>query len=125
MNGFGPAFRVVLVLVAVCVGLPTACGESTDGQHDMLLLLPDAPLHLRVTITDGGVPLQKTREDYMDRLVETLDTDGDGQLSRSETSKHPLFASGRRFEGNAFLDSLRDRRPYSDSDIALKSNVAV
>ncbi len=90
------------------------------GQHDMLLLLPDGPVHLRVRITDGDKPLKQTRQDYLTRLVVALDTDQDGQLGRNETAKHPLFVSGRRFEGNQFLDSLRARRPYTAAEIELQ-----
>ncbi len=116
---FGRVCGLATVFLVVCTGLPTARGEAAGGQHDMLLLLPDGPVHVRVHVTDAGVPLKKRREDYIDRLVAALDTDGDGALSRSETTKHPLFASARRFEGNQFLSSLRPRRPYSDEEIAL------
>lgn len=108
-----------VALLTVCTGMPTARGDSVDGRHDVLLLLPDGPVHLRIRVTDDGVPLKKMREDYTDRLVATLDTDEDGSLSRSETTKHPLFASGRRFEGNKFLNSLRTRQSYSDDEIAM------
>lgn len=89
------------------------------GQHDMLLLLPEGPVHVRLRITDGGQPLEQLRQEYTQQLIATLDTDGDGELSRKETGKHPLFVSGRRFEGNEFLQSLRPQRPYSVSDIDL------
>lgn len=89
------------------------------GQHDMLLLLPDGPVHLRIFVTDGGQSLKEAREVYLRELVATLDTDKDGSISRSETTRHPLFVSGRRFSGNRFLNSLRSARPLTSEEIAL------
>lgn len=85
----------------------------------MLLLLPDGLVHLRIFVMDGDRSLDQTRAAYLQELVAMLDTDNDGRLSRMETAKHPLFVSGRRFEGNAFLKSLRSERPLSQRDIEL------
>ena len=112
----------ILIVIAVMVFAPwphTSSAQVPLGQHDMLLLLPDGPVHLRVRITDDGKPLKQMREDYLTHLAASLDTDQDGKVSRGETMKHPLFAKGRRFEGNAFLDSLRSRRPYTDHEISM------
>lgn len=99
-----------------------AVGETAvpeNGRHDMLLLLPDGPVHLRLRVTDDNRPLEQIRQDYLTQLVASLDMDSDGRLSRDETAKHPLFVSGRRFEGNNFLESLRTRRFHSDREIEL------
>ncbi len=120
--------RIMSRVIVIAVSLAVHClgedrgqsgAQGTIGQHDMLLLLPDGPVHLRVHLTDNRIPLQQTRKDYVATLIAALDTDQDGQLSRSETTKHPLFVSGRRFEGNKFLDSLRERKPYSLREIEL------
>ncbi len=97
-------------------------GEKHEGEHDMLMLLPDGPIHLRLRITDGGKPLKRRREEYLQQLATDLDADQDGKISRSETANHPLFTSGRRFEGNTFLNSLRSRRPYTDREIEMAVN---
>ncbi len=39
--------------------------DPAEGQHDMLLLLPDGPVHLRVRVTDDGKTLKQTRQDYL------------------------------------------------------------
>ncbi len=96
-----------------------AAEESMQGQHDMLLLLPGGPIHVRAWITDAGQPLQQVRQNYIQQLVTSLDTDKDGKLGRDETMKHPLFVSGRRYENNKFLNSLRSTRPYTDREIEL------
>jgi Ca2+-binding EF-hand superfamily protein len=82
------------------------------------LLLPGGPVHLRVHVSDNGKSLKQMREDYLTHLTASLDTDQDGKVSRGETMKHPLFAKGRRFEGNTFLKSLRSPRPYTDREIS-------
>jgi len=105
-------------LLAICQ-TPVFAQDAAKGQHDMLLLLPDGPIHLRVFVTDGDQSLDETRSSYLQELVASLDTDKDGELSRTETTRHPLFVSGRRFEGNKFLKSLRSQRPLSQSEIEL------
>ena len=95
--------------------------DTADGadQHDMLLLLPTGPIHLRMLISSDGKPLRKTRSDYLQRLVTMLDTDQDGKVGRDETGKHPLFATSSRFQGNAFLNKLRKQRAYSEKELAM------
>lgn len=98
----------------------TATGaEVSYGQHDMLLLLPAGPMHLRVMIASQGKSLEQSRRDYLGRLVTMLDTDMDGKVSRDETSNHPLFTTSRRFQGNKFLSSLRSKRPFTEQELAL------
>ncbi|WP_372896597.1 hypothetical protein [Stieleria sp.] len=114
---------VALASIVLAPIIPAAAkgadAERPSGMHDMLLLLPNGPLHLRVQITNQGKSLEQTRQDYLDRLVATLDTDMDGKVSREETSNHPLFTTSRRFEGNKFLSSLRSRRPFTERELAL------
>ncbi|WP_253156275.1 EF-hand domain-containing protein [Stieleria tagensis] len=93
--------------------------NSGLGRHDMLLLLPNGPLHVRVYVGNAGKSLEGLRQEYLDRLVTTLDTDMDGQVSREETANHPLFNTTRRFQGNKFLSSLRNKRPFSQKELEL------
>lgn len=90
-----------------------------SGGQDVILLLPAGPLHIRIEIVDGGQSLQQLRTEYTRRLMTQLDVDQDGLISRSETTNHPLFVTGRRFTDNKFLDSLRGKKPYSDDEIKL------
>jgi Ca2+-binding EF-hand superfamily protein len=117
-------FALIVASAAIFAGMkfsPQANAQDPGkkGQHDMLLLLPDGPVHLRVYLTDAGRTLKETREAYLDKLVASLDTDADGKVSRPETTKHPLFVGGRRFENNKFLNTLRTRQGLSGEEIAL------
>lgn len=88
------------------------------GQHDLLLFLPAGPLHIRLHISSHGKTLPQARSEYVMALIAKLDVDADGKLSREETAKHPLFVTGRRFEKNEFLDSLRQSRHYELKEIS-------
>ncbi len=117
------ATQRAIILSAILIGsiVSSSCAIfAQDGVHDMLLMLPNGPMHLRVRIHDQGKSLKQVREEYLTKLVMTLDTDQDGKLSRDETAKHPLFTGSRKFEKNEFLDSLRSRRPFTDRELSLQ-----
>lgn len=121
-NGFAASYLNIISLVILLFTFNTAVAadpEPQPGQHDVLLLLPQGPLHLRIHVTHDGKPLEDLRHAYTQTLVAQLDVDQDGKLDRDETTKHPLFVSGRRFTGNKFLNSLRAKKPYTDDEIKL------
>lgn len=93
--------------------------EKSAATHDMLLLLPEGPIHLRIDVTEMKENLRDLREGYLKRLVAELDTDQDGKVSRRETAKHPLFVSGRRFADNPFLESLRTQKDYTEDELRM------
>lgn len=114
---------VVLAWVYAAVAFAAAPGDPSVEPgvqtHGMVLLLPQGPLHIQIDITDDGRPLQAIRDAYLRQLVKTLDVDADGKVGRNETTKHPLFVSGRRFTGNKFLESLRASKAYSPKELKL------
>src|SRR5260370_784643 len=62
-----------------------------DGDvRDVLLLLDDGPLHLRFRVTLSGLSLTAARDAYVDKLLQKLDTNGDGKLSPEELARSPL-----------------------------------
>jgi Ca2+-binding EF-hand superfamily protein len=73
---------------------PQAAGDP-DAVRDVYLLLDDRPVHLRLRITIAGKSPQAVRRDYLARLFKSLDTDGDGKLTRAEFEKSPLNQSRR------------------------------
>ena len=89
-----------------------------DSRHDMILLLPSGPVHLRAYVTDSEKSLSALRKEYLHKLRGMLDANHDGKISRQETAKHPLFTTGRRFSGNKFLESLRSEKSYTDDDLS-------
>jgi Ca2+-binding EF-hand superfamily protein len=102
---------------------PSAAAVATDrvaalpdgDVRDVLLLLDDGPLHLRFRVTLSGVSLAAARNAYVDKLLQKLDTNGDGKLSPEELARSPL-APPRRVPGNAFLQSLDGNRGSAPKD---------
>lgn len=118
------AFSTSMLLVAVVLSSPSCAfavepDSSVAGQHDMFLILPDGPVHLRIVISDGGQSLGQKRVVYLQELTEKLDVDQDGRVSRTETTKHPLFVSGRRFSNNKFLNRLKRANPLTNDELAM------
>ena len=81
--------------------------SSQVGRRDLILLLPNSPMHIRLKITDGSRSLEQIRGDYLDKLIATLDVDSDGQLSQIETQNHAMFMTGKRFSDTELVRSLR------------------
>ncbi|MCX7419588.1 MAG: EF-hand domain-containing protein [Planctomycetia bacterium] len=66
-------------------------------------MLDNGPLHLRVHVAVGGMSPQDARRASLDRLVKSLDADGDGKLSQKEAERSPLFREKQRPKAEAFL----------------------
>jgi Ca2+-binding EF-hand superfamily protein len=72
-----------------------AAAVDPEAVRDVFLLLDRGPLHIRLKITIDGKSPQAVRRDYLARLLRTLDSDGDGKLSRAEFERSPLNTSRR------------------------------
>src|SRR5205823_6068113 len=70
-------------------------GSDPESVRDVFLLLDRGPLHLRLTVTIAGRSPQAVRRDYLARLFQALDADGDGKLTRAEFEKSPLNTARR------------------------------
>jgi len=89
--------------------------SAADDARDVLLILDEGPLHLRFRVTLSGVSLAAARNAYVDRLMQKLDTDGDGKLSPEEAARSPLRTSRRK--GSEFLNSIDGNRVETRKDI--------
>lgn len=91
--------------------------QQADGIRDVLLMLDEGPLHLRFHISIDGTPLAAARDAYVDRLIKSLDTDGDGKLSPEEAAHSPLLTTKRRGRAGEFFDSIDAKRSVTRADI--------
>ena len=66
-------WRSALFVFSLLFATSSTFAQPTKGQHDMLLLLPDGPVHLRVFVTDGSRSMKETRDEYLKQLVASLD----------------------------------------------------
>jgi Ca2+-binding EF-hand superfamily protein len=103
--------------------VPRATSASAVDRRDMLLLLDQGPLHLRLRLAIGGKSLDQSRQAYIDRLIKTFDADGDGKLTRSEAARSPLFRTKRRPSANDFLQSLQNQAVVSRREVEQKIDV--
>ena len=86
-------------------------------RKDVLLLLDDGPLHFRLRLSLGGVSLAEARRQYIDRLIESLDANHDGKLSRDEASHSPLLRVKQRRAASQFLKSLGGQASLARRDV--------
>ncbi len=86
--------------------LSAADAVSKPEIRDVILMLENGPLHFQVHVAVGGVSPEDARRATVDRLLKTLDTNGDGKLSRAEAARSPLFREKQRPKAEAFLNEI-------------------
>lgn len=122
----GPRFFLMLAVLMACAWLHASrplCAEESGAAdargevRDVILMLDQAPLHLRLHIALGGKPLPLVREAYVDRLIASLDVNRDGKLDREETARSPLLRKKQREAAKEFLKSLGAAQSVTRRDI--------
>lgn len=103
--------------VAAATRSRTASKLSPADRRDILLLLDDGPLHLRLHLSLEGISLGEARKQYVAKLIDSLDTNRDGKLSRDEASKSPLLRTKSRPGAAKFLESLGKQVTMSARDV--------
>lgn len=94
-----------------------ADAAGTAETRDALLLLDRTLLHVRLqTAIDDRSPTDARRM-AVQRILSELDTDGDGQLSREESQRSPLFREKQRPGAQAFIQSLGNHGGVSPREI--------
>lgn len=111
-----PAARPAPAAQRAAAAAPAASKPPLDTR-DVLLMLDDGPLHLRFRATLNGVSLPEARNAYVDKLMRSLDTDGDGKLTRAEAGKSPLLTTKRRTGASGYVDALEKDRMVTRSEI--------
>ncbi len=115
-----------LVLTLATAAEPGAVAEDPSSsalaapqadQRDLLLLLDEGPLHLRLRLAIRGESLARGREQYIDGLMRTLDADGDGKLTRKEAAQSALFRTKNRSSANQFLESLQSQAALTRREV--------
>ncbi|MBC7852038.1 MAG: hypothetical protein IAF94_01265, partial [Pirellulaceae bacterium] len=99
---------------------PPAKTPAAGDRRDVLLLLDGGPLHLRLNVALGGVSLVESRRQVVNRLMEALDKDKDGKLSRTEAAQSPILRTKERKNANAFLEKLKADTKLKRSDLEQK-----
>jgi Ca2+-binding EF-hand superfamily protein len=94
--------------------LPAA---NLADRKDVLLLLDDGPLHFRLRLSLDGVSLAESRRQYLGRLIDSLDADRDGKLSRDEAAHSPLLRVKQRPGAKQFLKELGAPASISRRDV--------
>ena len=108
----------ILALAALAPWAEAGADPGPVGEtRDVLMMLDSGPVHLRFHIALGGAPLPRIRQEYIDRLITSLDQDGDGTVSRKEARNSPLLATVRRDRAAEFLASLEENRTVSREEI--------
>lgn len=100
------------------VGKPKPARQGVQPR-DLIVVLPDRPLHVRIIVQENGQSLEDVRASYIENLIAELDVDQDGRVSRAETRKSPLFNTKRRFDDNPFLQKLERDASVSRRDVTM------
>lgn len=103
---------------AVAAVAPSAGPKlSRADRRDILLLLDNGPLHLRMHLSLQGVSLGEARKQYVARLIDQLDSNRDGKLTRDEAAKSPILRTKSRPGASKFLDSLGKQATLTPRDV--------
>ncbi|MFM9966429.1 MAG: EF-hand domain-containing protein [Planctomycetaceae bacterium] len=96
-----------LIIAALTTASLSAADPAPSAEvRDVMLMLENGPLHLRIHVAVGGLSPQDARQASLDRLLKTLDADGDGKLSRKEAERSPLFREKQRPKQEKFLEEI-------------------
>lgn len=91
--------------------------SNPADRRDILLLLENGPLHLRLHLSMGGISLAEARRKYVTQLITTLDANKDGKLNREEAQKSPILRTKSRPGANQFLKGLGKTATVSPRDV--------
>ncbi len=102
---------------AVTTSKKPAPEETVSEVRDVLLLLDNGPLHLRLHIAVGAQSPSAARAATALRMMKALDTNQDGQLSQEEAQRSPLFREKQRPKAAAFIKSIGAQLKMSPKEV--------
>ncbi len=112
------SFCCFAVLTSVALPLTAAADPApTSEVRNLILMLENGPLHLRIHVAVGGQSPLDARRASLDRLLKTLDVNGDGKLSQKEAERSPLFREKQRPKATAFLNEIGATPTFSRRDM--------
>src|SRR5262249_43193912 len=126
--------RAVLAVAAMVVVLPwlaladnppastgsTAPAAEASDAWDLVFLGDVRPVYIRVHIRVDDKPLATAWDEFITRLFQYLDTNGDGVLSQAELARAPKPASLLQLlRGNYPNPSMPKDRPAMEVSLAL------
>lgn len=87
----------------------------------MILMLDQGPLHARFGISLADRPIDQQRIEFVNELIDRLDTDGNNELSQAEANHCSLFRQKARSRTDKLLkrSNAVARQNISDTEIAL------
>ncbi|HUQ69496.1 MAG TPA: hypothetical protein VM165_08240 [Planctomycetaceae bacterium] len=100
-----------------------ADAEPKGEVRDLMLLLDNGPLHLRIHVAMGGQSPAEARRDSVARVLKALDANGDGKLSREESQRSPLFREKQRPGAEKFYQSIGANLSLTPKDVQKKFDV--
>jgi Ca2+-binding EF-hand superfamily protein len=88
------------------VRAPSSRADDPASYHDLLFFGPDRPVVIRVHLEIDGQPAHEVWRDYIQRLLEAADQNGDGALTAEEVTSPPKTDSPLAGEASALLTSM-------------------
>jgi Ca2+-binding EF-hand superfamily protein len=102
---------------AASAATPSAGATPSADKRDAVLLLDGGPLHVRMRLALGGVSLAAARQQFVSGLVQSLDANKDGRLTRDEADRSPILRTKRRPSAAQFLEGLKAESQLTPLDV--------
>ena len=120
ISGFGAFAQPRVSISTSGAPRPGPAPAASSDHRDVVVVLDDGPLHLRLHMALGGVSLAEARRQYVADLIARIDIDKDGKLTRAEAQKSPILKVKERPGAAQFLQSLKGQTNLMPRDVQQK-----
>jgi Ca2+-binding EF-hand superfamily protein len=121
---FRGLFPVGMVVLAAAIALaadkpgPGAPAEAANEVQDLLFLGDNRPMRLRLHVRIDGQPFERRWDEYMRRIFDFCDLNGDGWLSKEEAARVPSASFLQSHLSGALVVPSGDNvAPWADLDL--------